>query len=154
MISSNQGQSSVAVRSTLIPTRLRSVILLHTSLNYCYRRFATAVEFANLLLGQNKSYRTVDILEHLTGLLAGFPATPDTSLYAESLAPLIAVELLMPMAHEERMNAFLKTGNALEVATAFRVPLFVAEWSMAGAWRHRATLHSDIRDVPPERPGQ
>lgn len=136
-------------RSMLVRKKGQSTILVHHSLNVCFTRFAVAIELSSLLMADDPSLQTNDIVQHLTGLLAGLSPQRGTALYGEVLAEQLAIELLMPMQHRAAMETMMAADvSPLEIATAFRVPQYVIDWSLAGGWSERVKLHDEIKDPP------
>lgn len=154
----------IEVRGAALPERFYSqllpfagdtyYIIVNKELNRCFTRFAVAVELAGLLLGYaNPGMRTVDIVKHLTGLRSGLRAERGDPLYAESMAQLVAIELLMPMSHRRRFEEMAASGvSPLDIATEFRVPQGVIEYQLGGAWKIRCSVH-DTPNLPPSPPG-
>jgi hypothetical protein len=133
--------------SMLLRKGERSTIMVHHTLNWCYTRFAIAIELGNIIMADNESFATTDIVPHLTGLLSGI-STSDSGRGEEIALPL-AIELLMPLHHRAAMEALLTRGaTSMEVAEAFRVPQFIAEWSVNGGWAARVDLHQRIENAP------
>jgi hypothetical protein len=129
--------------SALVRTNDRSLILFHHSLNYCYRRLAMAIELSNIIMSDDLSLNTTDLVANLSGLRSGIVASPP--LIGESTAFSLAIELLTPMQHRKSMEKRLAAqATSMEIAKRFHIPQFVSEWSINGGWALRSAIHEDL----------
>lgn len=131
--------------SMLFRTKSQSTILVHHSLNWCYTRFAIAIELSNIIMSDDESLNTSDLVANLAGLRSGIAASGP--LMGEKVAIPLAIELLLPMQHRHHWEKRLATGkSAFEIAERFRVPEFIVDWSMKGGWQLRSDIHKDLDD--------
>ena len=116
-----------------------------SSLNTCWARLVICKEAAHLSIGTARNF-TTDPVALVNGLIARLPSRIDEELDAESIALLIAMNILIPWTLADSVRQMHKDGvSNYEIAFALRVPeLLVAQWLTSKMQAYLTTAYEGL----------